>query len=153
LPSTPPTSNGGSVLSPPARLRAALRRAPGLLATAFADQGELDLTSGRIGRPPFLLSLPIVVTNLLQVAYNLVDTFWLGQYSTEALAAITPEERLELATAVHRGQIRTGPSPTLLEGGRHTGHVGYRDEAWAVRVGVTDAFQRPTRPGWRSALG
>jgi len=33
--------------------------------------------------------MPIVVTNLFQTAYNLADTFWLGQYSTDALAAIS----------------------------------------------------------------
>jgi putative MATE family efflux protein len=49
----------------------------------------LDLTEGGIARPLFYLSLPIVVTNLLQTAYNLADTFWLGQYSTTALAAIS----------------------------------------------------------------
>jgi putative MATE family efflux protein len=55
----------------------------------FKGPDELDLTSGGIGRPLFFLSLPIVVTNLLQTAYNLADTFWLGQYSTAALAAIS----------------------------------------------------------------
>ena len=52
-------------------------------------QEELDLTEGGIVRPLCFLSLPIVVTNLLQTAYNLADTFWLGQYSTDALAAIS----------------------------------------------------------------
>ncbi|PSQ45505.1 MATE family efflux transporter [Halobacteriales archaeon SW_6_65_15] len=65
---------------------AALRERLGGL---FKDQSELDLTEGSIGWPLFYLSLPIVVTNLLQTAYNLADTFWLGQYSTEALAAIS----------------------------------------------------------------
>ncbi|MFB6156053.1 MAG: MATE family efflux transporter [Haloferacaceae archaeon] len=55
----------------------------------FKGQEELDLTEGGIVRPLFYLSLPIVVTNLMQTAYNLADTFWLGQYSTEALAAIS----------------------------------------------------------------
>ena len=55
----------------------------------FRDQDQLDLTSGGIAGPLFYLSLPIVITNLLQTAYNLADTFWLGQYSTEALAAIS----------------------------------------------------------------
>ena len=55
----------------------------------FRGHEQLDLTSGSIGKPLFFLSLPIVVTNLLQTAYNLADTFWLGQYSTEALAAIS----------------------------------------------------------------
>ena len=55
----------------------------------FKTRGEFDLTSGSIARPLFYLSLPIVVTNLFQTAYNLTDTFWLGQYSTNALAAIS----------------------------------------------------------------
>jgi len=55
----------------------------------FKGQDEFDLTSGDIARPLFFLSLPIVVTNLMQTAYNLADTFWLGQYSTDALAAIS----------------------------------------------------------------
>jgi len=55
----------------------------------FKGKEELDLTSGPIGKPLLFLSFPIVITNLLQVAYNLADTFWLGQYSTTALAAIS----------------------------------------------------------------
>ncbi|PSP70621.1 MATE family efflux transporter [Halobacteriales archaeon QH_8_67_27] len=57
--------------------------------TVFKDRDEFDLTSGDIARPLFYLSIPIVVTNLLQTMYNLVDTIWLGRYSTEALAAIS----------------------------------------------------------------
>ncbi|QLG26788.1 MATE family efflux transporter [Halorarum halophilum] len=59
------------------------------LSTVFKGRDEFDLTSGDIGKPLLYLSLPIVITNLLQTAYNLADTFWLGQYSTEALAAIS----------------------------------------------------------------
>jgi putative MATE family efflux protein len=55
----------------------------------FKSRDEFDLTSGDVGKPLFYLSLPIVVTNLLQTAYNLADTFWIGQYSTNALAAIS----------------------------------------------------------------
>lgn len=55
----------------------------------FKGQEELELTDGDIVKPLIFLSLPIVITNLLQTAYNLADTFWLGQYSTEALAAIS----------------------------------------------------------------
>ncbi|AEN05244.1 MATE efflux family protein [halophilic archaeon DL31] len=53
------------------------------------DEEDTDLTSGGIATPLFVLALPIVVTNLFQTAYNLADTFWVGQYSTEALAAIS----------------------------------------------------------------
>ncbi|WP_049986031.1 MATE family efflux transporter [Halobellus rufus] len=55
----------------------------------FKGPDEFDLTSGSIGKPLFFLSMPIVVTNLFQTAYNVADTFWLGQYSTDALAAIS----------------------------------------------------------------
>ncbi|WP_435126071.1 MATE family efflux transporter [Halobaculum sp. D14] len=37
----------------------------------------------------FALAWPIVATQLLQVAYNLTDTLWLGRYSTDAVAAIS----------------------------------------------------------------
>ncbi|MDS0282713.1 MATE family efflux transporter [Haloarcula onubensis] len=55
----------------------------------FKGQEELNLTDGDILKPLVFLSLPIVITNLLQTAYNLADTFWLGRYSTDALAAIS----------------------------------------------------------------
>ncbi|GAA0223481.1 MATE family efflux transporter [Haladaptatus pallidirubidus] len=59
------------------------------LSALFKSSDELDLTSGEIGKPLLYLSFPIVITNLFQTAYNLADTFWLGQYSTSALAAIS----------------------------------------------------------------
>lgn len=55
----------------------------------FKDPDKLDLTDGSIGKTLFYLSIPIILTNLLQTAYNLADTIWLGQYSTESLAAIS----------------------------------------------------------------
>jgi putative MATE family efflux protein len=59
------------------------------LKRVFNPEERVDLTAGGIARPLFYLSLPIVITNLLQTAYNLADTFWLGGYSTNALAAIS----------------------------------------------------------------
>ena len=53
------------------------------------NQEELDLTEGGIAKPLFVLAIPIVITNLFQTAYNLADTFWVGRYSTDALAAIS----------------------------------------------------------------
>ena len=57
--------------------------------SVFKSKEELDLTGGSIPRSLFFLSLPIIVTNMLQVGYNLADTFWLGRFSTDALAAIS----------------------------------------------------------------
>jgi putative MATE family efflux protein len=59
------------------------------LAGLVKDPAEVDLTEGRITPALWHLALPVVVTNLLQTAYNLADTFWLGGYSTDALAAIS----------------------------------------------------------------
>jgi putative MATE family efflux protein len=55
----------------------------------FKNKDEFELTEGGIAWPLFYLSLPIVITNLLQTAYNLADTFWIGRYSEEALAGIS----------------------------------------------------------------
>ncbi|PSQ14386.1 MATE family efflux transporter, partial [Halobacteriales archaeon QS_7_69_60] len=68
------------------RLVSGLRRRAGAV---FKSRDEFDLTDGDIARPLLYLSLPIVVTNLLHTTYNLVDTIWLGRYSTDALAAIS----------------------------------------------------------------
>ncbi|SFS97485.1 MATE family efflux transporter [Halostagnicola kamekurae] len=59
------------------------------ISSLFKGPEDVDLTSGGIGKPLFFLAMPIVVTNLFQTAYNLADTFWLGQYNTDALAAIS----------------------------------------------------------------
>lgn len=55
----------------------------------FKSKEELDLLNGPVAKNLFYLSLPVIVINLLHTAYNLADTFWLGQYGGEALAAIT----------------------------------------------------------------
>jgi len=55
----------------------------------FNAESKIELTEGSIGKSMLYLSLPVIVTNLLQTAYNLADTFWLGQHSTEALAAVS----------------------------------------------------------------
>ncbi|WP_254766676.1 MATE family efflux transporter [Salinilacihabitans rarus] len=50
---------------------------------------EDSLTEGALGRPLLRLAWPIVVFQLLQVAYNLADTLWLGQLSADAVGAIS----------------------------------------------------------------
>jgi putative MATE family efflux protein len=47
------------------------------------------LTEGSIASALVRLSIPIVVANVLQVAYQLTDTFWAGQLSATALAAVS----------------------------------------------------------------
>ncbi|UPV76019.1 MATE family efflux transporter [Halorussus limi] len=55
------------------------------MASTHAD----DITEGGLARPLFHLAWPIVVTQLLQVAYNVGDAFWLGRYSASAVGAIS----------------------------------------------------------------
>ena len=49
----------------------------------------VNLTDGALLKPLFILSIPIVLTNMLQVAYNLADTFWVGRLGQEAVSAIS----------------------------------------------------------------
>lgn len=48
-----------------------------------------DYTSGPIIKSLIGLALPIVFANILQTAYQLVDTFWVGRLGAEAVAAVS----------------------------------------------------------------
>jgi len=48
-----------------------------------------SITEGDLVGPMIRLAWPMVVIQLLQVAYNLADTFWLGRLSGNAVAAIS----------------------------------------------------------------
>ena len=50
---------------------------------------EESITEGSLVRPLFHLAWPIVVIQLLQVTYNVVDTLYLGRLSAEAVGAIS----------------------------------------------------------------
>ncbi len=47
------------------------------------------LTEGSLLRPMLALAWPLVVIQLLQVAYNVGDTFWLGALSPDAVGAVS----------------------------------------------------------------
>ena len=50
---------------------------------------ERDLTKGPIGKSILLFSIPMILGNLLQQFYNVVDTYIVGKYiGSEALAAV-----------------------------------------------------------------
>lgn len=53
--------------------------------------GNIDATEGNIKKNLWLLAWPIMIGNLIQVAYNMADTYWVGKLenSTEAIAAVT----------------------------------------------------------------
>ena len=41
---------------------------------------ERDLTQGKIGKSILLFSIPMILGNLLQQFYNIVDTYIVGKY-------------------------------------------------------------------------
>jgi putative MATE family efflux protein len=49
----------------------------------------VDVTDGDLLKPLVVLSIPIVLTNVLQVGYNLADTFWVGRLGQPAVAALS----------------------------------------------------------------
>ncbi len=49
----------------------------------------VNVTDGALLKPLVVLSLPIILTNVLQVGYNLADTFWVGRLGQPAVAALS----------------------------------------------------------------
>ncbi len=47
-----------------------------------------DLTKGSIGKELFMLALPLMLANLVNIAYNMIDMFFIGQSGEEALSAV-----------------------------------------------------------------
>lgn len=48
-----------------------------------------SLTEGPILNTIITLAIPIIFANILQTAYQLTDTFWVGRLGTEAIAAVS----------------------------------------------------------------
>ena len=49
----------------------------------------MDFTEGRIARKLIVFSLPVTLGVLLQTAYNIVDTFFIGMIGPDSLAAVS----------------------------------------------------------------
>jgi putative MATE family efflux protein len=52
-------------------------------------QKTRDFTEGSILKSLIGLTVPIILANLLQTAYQLTDTFWVGRVGTDAVAAVS----------------------------------------------------------------
>lgn len=50
---------------------------------------SVDVVNGALFKPMMLLAAPIVASQLLQVGYNLADTFWVGQLGGDPVAALS----------------------------------------------------------------
>jgi putative MATE family efflux protein len=48
-----------------------------------------SLTEGSILRALITISIPIVLSNMLQTMYQVIDTFWVGRLSADAVAAVS----------------------------------------------------------------
>jgi putative MATE family efflux protein len=62
----------------------------GKVASGLNPGGGIEFTSGSVFRHLVMFSVPMLVGNLVQTAYNIVNTIWVGNgLGTEALAAMT----------------------------------------------------------------
>lgn len=96
---------------------------------------SLDLTEGDLLRPVLLLSAPIVASQLLQTAYNLADTFWVGRLGQDAVSALSFSFPL-VFFLIGLGGGFTGAGTVLV-----SQHRGAGNEAQVARVsGETISF-------------
>ena len=49
---------------------------------------RIDLTEGKITEKLVKLSLPIMATSFIQMAYNMIDMLWVGKAGSRAVAAV-----------------------------------------------------------------
>ena len=59
------------------------------MSRATPGDRAVNVTDGALLKPLVVLSVPIVLTNVLQVGYNLADTFWVGRLGQPAVAALS----------------------------------------------------------------
>ncbi|MFD1515512.1 MATE family efflux transporter [Halomarina rubra] len=53
-----------------------------------AEDRSVNVTDGDLVKPMLVLSGPIILSMLLQVGYNLADTFWVGRLGEDAVTAL-----------------------------------------------------------------
>ena len=51
-------------------------------------KGRIDLTQGKITEKLVKLSLPIMATSFIQMAYNMIDMIWVGKAGSSSVAAV-----------------------------------------------------------------
>jgi len=98
------------------------------------DVSQEEITDGPIGRILLLLAAPLVAQNLVYVANALIDTFWLGRVSEDAVAAVglsLPIQSLLGATVV---VAAVGTQILVAQ------RVGADDESGARRVAVNGSL-------------
>ena len=54
----------------------------------FNNRHKLDLTDGNVLRNIWVLAYPLMLGNVLQTAFNIVDMIWVGRLGPEAIASV-----------------------------------------------------------------
>ena len=92
------------------------------------------LLEGPIVRSLFLLAVPIMLSNVLQVAYGLIDAFWVGRLGADAVASVSVSIPIMfLMVAAGMGFAVAGT--TLI-----AQYVGARDHAMVNHVAAQTLF-------------
>ena len=92
------------------------------------DVSSEEITEGRLGRALAFLSIPIVAQQLAVVAQSIVDVFWLGRLSGEAVAAVGLVAPLIGLVMAITGGVFTGEHVLVSQ------RVGDDDERGASRA-------------------
>lgn len=98
------------------------------------DASEEEITNGDIPRVLVVLAIPLLVQNLVQVTQQMVDLFWLGRYSSDALAALGIA--MPLVVALFAVVIAAPVIGTLTVVSQRVGEDGADDPAEATMAGV-----------------
>jgi MATE family, multidrug efflux pump len=96
------------------------------------------LTEGSILRSLVALSVPIVFANILQTAYQLVDTFWVGRLGGEAVAAVSVSFPLIFLMIALGGGLAVAGSVLVAQyvGARNATKVNHVTAQTLMMVGV-----------------
>jgi putative MATE family efflux protein len=109
------------------------------------ETAETDsITEGGLARPLFKLAWPIVAIQLLQVAYNVADTLWLGRYDVDALGALSLAFPLVFLLISVAGGFTTAGSILVAQ---FTGAGGDRSAGHAAGQTVSFVFVLATTLG------
>lgn len=98
------------------------------------DVDREAITEGPVGRVLLLLAAPLVAQNLVYVANALVDTFWLGRVSEDAVAAVGLS--LPIQSLLGAAVVVAAVGTQILVAQR----AGGEDDAGARRVAVNGAL-------------
>ena len=116
-----------------------------------------DLTQGRVMGKLIRFTLPLMLANLLQVCYNLVDMFFVGQFAgTDALSAVSIASNVTvlmffcfMGTVSYTHLYRGVGQPHQVKGGQAAAEVALHphpvalDALEAQRVHADNHFQIP----------